>query len=62
MRLLIGFVGIVIIVWAIIMLVNVPKNIYRLIKEKNAEIEEDFNEVDSNFEQKQKTKQRKKGK
>ena len=62
MRLLIGVVGVVIIVWAIIMLVNIPKNIYRLIKEKNAEIEEDFNEVDSNFEQKQKTKQRKKGK
>lgn len=53
MRLLIGVVGVVIIVWAIIMLVNIPKNIYRLIKEKNAEIEEDFNEVDNNFEQKQ---------
>lgn len=62
MRLLIGVVGIVIIVWAIIMLVNIPKNIYRLIKEKNAEIEEGFNEVDSNFEQKQKNKTEKKGK
>lgn len=62
MRLLIGVVGVVIIVWAIIMLVNIPKNIYRLIKEKNAEIEEGFNEVDSNFEQKQKNKTEKKGK